>query len=573
MLFSWNRIHPARMVARADQMRFMTRSRRISSCWRYVLTILAMLTCSLAPSAAASAATAPEVQVCGQGPALLQPTSMILTCADHGTIAQHLHWSSWTGTRATATGVVTWRACAGDCPRAAWGPDSATAQFTLADPVPESGGQILFTKLRMHVTGHTPPRFLRNLTFSEAPVLAVPAPPAARKPATAGPRRSPAAASGTLGYTAIEGYWVYAGGPSGSDPNVSGHTYPQVAAAITACESSFEPGIIQAGQPYSTTGWGLWQITPGNSVPGEYGSDYQLLDPWNNAEGAVWKYDQAGGFSPWTTYVDGCYANNLQSASPDLAVTDPGEYVQINSAPAGTPSSPAPDPGSTYGPGMPDASVTSWLAAINDSNDQLFLRNSAGDNNDVGLGIAPATSPSLVESADGSWLAAINDNKDQLWLHNSSGGNLETELGMAPGSSPSLVQSADGSWLVAVEDNDDQLFLRNSAGGTNNVGLGMAPGTSPSLVESSDGSWLAAINDNQGQLWLHNSAGDNLEAELDMAAGTSPSLLETADGGSWLVAFQDSANQLFLRNSAGGTNATGLDMVPGTSPALSAPAG
>jgi hypothetical protein len=263
---------------------------------------------------------------------------MVLTCADHGMIAEHLHWSGWTATRAMATGTVTWRTYGGH-----W--DSTTADVTLTDPVAEPGKN-LFTRLDMHVTGPTPPRFMRNVTFNEAPMPKVPALPGASRPPTALPSQSFAAPSGTLGYAQIEGFWVDAGGPPGSDGS---YTYPQVAAAITFCESSYEPGIIQPGEPYSTTGWGLWQITPGNSVA-QYGTDYQILDPWNNAEAAVYKYDAAGGFSPWTTYVDGCYASHLQTTGADKLVADPGEYVQINSAPPGTPTSPSADPGSTYGP-------------------------------------------------------------------------------------------------------------------------------------------------------------------------------------------------------------------------------
>jgi Lysozyme like domain len=307
---------------------------------------------------------------------------MVLTCADHGTIAKRLHWSRWTRTRATATGIVTWRAYSNH-----W--DSTAADVTLTDPVHEAGQRILFTRLDLHVTGRTPPRFMRNLVFSEAPAAVSPVPSAraqAHSPGTGQSPRQSAALSGTLGYAQIEGYWVDAGGPSGSDGSF---TYAQVAAAITACESSYEPGIIQPDQPYSTTGWGLWQITPGNSVS-QYGTDFQILDPWNNAEEAVDKYDAAGGFTPWTTYVDGCYASHLQNTTADPELTDPGEYVQINSAPSGTPSSPAADPGSTYGPLMPG--LTAFQANTGDL--WVYTPANAGDR-DTGLGMAAGTSPSI----------------------------------------------------------------------------------------------------------------------------------------------------------------------------------
>jgi hypothetical protein len=104
---------------------------------------------------------------------------------------------------------------------------------------------------------------------------------------------------GRASLSAIENYWMQAGGPGGY--------IAHIAAAITGAESGFNPRAVQAGQPYATTGWGLWQITPGNSEP-QAGINGQLLDPFRNALAAVSKFDQAGhSFSPWTTYVDGAY--------------------------------------------------------------------------------------------------------------------------------------------------------------------------------------------------------------------------------------------------------------------------
>jgi hypothetical protein len=285
-------------------------------------------------------AARPAIKVCGTGTALVRPSSIILTCADDGELAEHLHWSIWTRTSATASGIVTWRTgSAAPGSRRHW--QSTEAQFTLLDPVSEPGGRVLFTRLHLHVTGSTPPGFIRNLTFDEAPVTA----PAPRPLLPAGRKRATSAPSGTLGYADIEGFWIDAGGP----PSVA-----ETAAAITGAESSYYPGIIQPGVDYcgsgsDKAGWGLWQITCGNSVPA-YGTDFQVLDPWNNAEAAVSKYNAASGFSPWSTYTSGAYQNYLQNVTPNTNLTDPGEYTQVNSTPPGTPASPPADPGSKYGP-------------------------------------------------------------------------------------------------------------------------------------------------------------------------------------------------------------------------------
>jgi len=77
------------------------------------------------------------------------------------------------------------------------------------------------------------------------------------------------------------------------------------AVALTHPESGGDPGAVQKGQPAATTGWGLWQITPGGP---------ELLDPQANANEAFRKYKQANGFSPWTTYTNGSYARWLPQA-------------------------------------------------------------------------------------------------------------------------------------------------------------------------------------------------------------------------------------------------------------------
>ena len=113
-----------------------------------------------------------------------------------------------------------------------------------------------------------------------------------------------------LSYATLEGLWILAGGPPAA---------ASTAAAITYPESGANPDSIQAGQPYATTGWGLWQITPGNSEP-TVAVDRGLLQPFANARAAVLKYKAAGNsFSPWTTYTSGKYRASLQSGvTPDL---------------------------------------------------------------------------------------------------------------------------------------------------------------------------------------------------------------------------------------------------------------
>ena len=273
---------------------------------------------------------------------------MVLTCADDGELAEHPHRSTWAGTQATATGFVTWRACSAACADSKhW--DRARAYFTLTGPKPEPGKKVLFTRLTMHVTGPTPRGFLRNLAFDEAPA-ATPPPRLPAKGHATPPAPPSAAPSGSLGYAQIKGFWGRCRGPYGqpgqlhrrSDRRRDHRRGELVPARI------IQPGVDYCGSGSDRAWWGLWQITCGNSAP-VYGTDFQLLDPWNNAEVAVYKYDadvQAGydGFDPWSTYTDGAYTRYLQSTAADTQLTYLGQYVQINSTPPGTPSSPCSAP-------------------------------------------------------------------------------------------------------------------------------------------------------------------------------------------------------------------------------------
>jgi hypothetical protein len=111
-----------------------------------------------------------------------------------------------------------------------------------------------------------------------------------------------------MGYTyaQLEGFWTGAGGSAVTAP---------IAAAIAMAESG-GADVIQKGQPYATTGWGLWQITPGNSEP-QAGTDNQLLNPQANAKAAVAKWKAAGeSFQPWTTFTSGKYLQFLKGNVP-----------------------------------------------------------------------------------------------------------------------------------------------------------------------------------------------------------------------------------------------------------------
>ncbi|MBO0805256.1 MAG: hypothetical protein J2P25_19530 [Nocardiopsaceae bacterium] len=488
------------------------------------------------PEPAAAAAT--SVQACGSGPAVTRPASMILTCADHGEVARNLTWTSWTAKRATATGEVTWRTGGTSLARSTrWG--KAAASFTLsgpkADPNAGSGSKTLFTTMTMHVTGATPKGFKRDLAFDESPQPAItPAtPPATRAPASS-KAVAPAASSGTLNTAAIGGYWELAGGPS---------SVAETAEAITGAESSFEPGIIQAGQPYSTTGWGLWQITPGDSVPGTFGEDYQLLDPWNNAEGAVNKYDAAGGFSPWTTYDDGAYKNYVKyESAPNTNLSDPGQYDPINGAPSGTHNSS--HPGSTYGPPLPGAGTVDlfWKDASND----LEQASGPADGNLVGpverasMG-SNSSNPAVAVQSNGYTYVYWEENGD-LWedyWNGSWSGAVDSGISGVASEPTAAVNSAGTAYVFWKGTNGNLYEASGPAAGklSGAVDRGMGTlGSAPTVGIDSHSFTYVYWQGTDGHLW--ETHWDNSTASFTSATsqtgmgtlGSAPSAVVTAGG-------------------------------------------
>lgn len=120
-----------------------------------------------------------------------------------------------------------------------------------------------------------------------------------------------------------------------------------IATSITMPESSRISDNVQQGQPYATTGWGLWQITPGNSEP-QFGIDQALLDPLNNGRAAHAKFVQAGGWLPWTTWQHGLndpYIPDAQAAVAAVTGLPAATLAQlVAGARAGAPSAPTSQP-------------------------------------------------------------------------------------------------------------------------------------------------------------------------------------------------------------------------------------
>jgi hypothetical protein len=103
----------------------------------------------------------------------------------------------------------------------------------------------------------------------------------------------------------------------------------QTAVAIALAESGGNPTVI--GDTNITPGGsvGLMQI---NLAAHPQYSAADLLDPQANMDAAFQIYQQAGGFTPWTTYNTGAYAAQLPSTSlvPQSSIIDTSGAIDLS---------------------------------------------------------------------------------------------------------------------------------------------------------------------------------------------------------------------------------------------------
>jgi Lysozyme like domain len=100
----------------------------------------------------------------------------------------------------------------------------------------------------------------------------------------------------------------------------AGFTEPDLdtAAAIALAESSGITNNVGDTSLASGPSYGLWQIHI--SAHPEYSAS-DMMDPQLNANAAFAIYSAAGGFSPWTTYTNGAYADHLPTVDASTTQT------------------------------------------------------------------------------------------------------------------------------------------------------------------------------------------------------------------------------------------------------------
>ena len=76
----------------------------------------------------------------------LEPSEIVVTCADYGQRYEGLHWTAWTATTATAVGTGVYTHCTPYCPPI--GESVSGVKITLTTPVRSRTGQVVWSEIQ-----------------------------------------------------------------------------------------------------------------------------------------------------------------------------------------------------------------------------------------------------------------------------------------------------------------------------------------------------------------------------------------------------------------------------------------
>ncbi|HEV2375431.1 MAG TPA: hypothetical protein VGS19_25125 [Streptosporangiaceae bacterium] len=77
----------------------------------------------------------------------IEPTEIVLACADYGALLVRLHWTTWTAASATAAGTLIYNDCTPSCAEGHHHRVPGT-KITLTDPVRGAGGQVVWSRIQ-----------------------------------------------------------------------------------------------------------------------------------------------------------------------------------------------------------------------------------------------------------------------------------------------------------------------------------------------------------------------------------------------------------------------------------------
>ncbi len=229
----------------------------------------------------------------------------------------------------------------------------------------------------------------------------------------------------------------------------------------------------------------------------------------------------------------------------------------------------APDPPGTYGVAQEQTNGNLWL--------QTSISNGGGSWLNSGGTMATGTSPSSCQLSSGYIIAFQGSNGD-VWKVGAAGAS-DLGLGMRPDTSPSIVCLGGTTYEIAFQANTGTLWVTgNAAKGTSDMGLGMdtnGSGGDPSIAYADNGNnWDVAFRANTQTVW---TVGSNLGASNSnyaIAAGTYPTIAYCGGGkNAYDFAFSNASNQLYVEGYSGAPYALMgyqyATLAAGSSPGLS----
>jgi hypothetical protein len=92
----------------------------------------------------------------------VEPSVYILTCADAGSVLEHLAWKSWTAQQAVATGVHELNGCTPDCAEGKFIDYPVVVTLWRSEPGAGQPGEQYFTRITVRYTGPRPPAYTSN---------------------------------------------------------------------------------------------------------------------------------------------------------------------------------------------------------------------------------------------------------------------------------------------------------------------------------------------------------------------------------------------------------------------------
>ena len=204
-------------------------------------------------------------------------------------------------------------------------------------------------------------------------------------------------------------------------------------------------------------------------------------------------------------------------------------------------------------------------AAYHATDGDLAIYNTGTGAADLGVAMAPGTSPAIASLTVGGYEEAFQGTDGALWLDMPSSGAVDTGQGMAPNTSPAIIPQPNGGYETAFQANTGVLIVYGD-GAVVNTDLGMMADTSPSITETAAGGFEVAFEANNGVLWFYSLATGGQDTGQGMARDTSPAITALAAGG-FESAFQANTGKLIVLGN-GGNVTTGQAMVAGTSPSI-----